>query len=777
MGKKRFLLLYGSETGQSQAIAEEIHELSSKHDLESEIHCLSLTEKKFSLSKETCMVMVVSTTGEGECPETAMKFWRRLRKTTLPSDHLANLNFALLALGDSNYSNFCRNGKNFDERLQELGAKHIYPTGYADDATGLEVVVEPWIEGLWKALHKVMDKQGTPDSNGCLENGHLEINGKRNKENRNERMIGENAESGTTQNGSLHIVQADQAQPKTGEQSSTGNNTSAMSGNDVNGSDSPDHPGNSNNIAQTLQRTPSQSTSTDPYIKVEESTDGKVEGPTVSSLTHSLPPLSESGLTLPALPPPFLKVVYAHNETIDLESLPIQGGAALPSASSGVIQAMVVKATQLTRDDAVKTALDIELKVAENSMSFQPGDSFSIICPNDAGEVTDLLHRLGLREMADVPLRISVLEGTKKRKAAVADFVPTFSTLRYIFTTCCDVRVLPKKAFLRTLVEYTSDPKEKRRLQELCSKQGQPDYAAFLRAPSLSLMDVLIAFPSCLPPIERILEHMTRLKPRPYSISSSPLTSPTSFHFVFNIIDIPAGEGRSQARKGVCTGWLSHLATRGRGQNSYQTIMQNLEEKIDKFALEEEAAREVQIPIYSRTNQHFHLPSDTSKPLVLIGPGTGVAPFIGFLEHRSHMMKEAGDGNMTFGPVWLLFGCRHKDRDYLYREKLEEFQKTGVLSNLCVSFSRDEPADDGSSEQAPRYVQDNMKTHKEGLSELLLEKGGFVYVCGDAKNMAKNVLETWKEILKEKTGQGDYDMLQLIANLREEKRYVEDVWT
>ena len=114
--------------------------------------------------------------------------------------------------------------------------------------------MEPWIEGLWKALHEVMDKQGTPDSNGCLENGHLEMNGERNEDNGNGRMIGENAESGTTQNGSLHIGQADQAQPKTGEQSSTGNNTSAMSGKDVNGSDLPDHPGNCNNIAQTLPK-------------------------------------------------------------------------------------------------------------------------------------------------------------------------------------------------------------------------------------------------------------------------------------------------------------------------------------------------------------------------------------------------------------------------------------------------------------------------------------------------------------------------------------------
>lgn len=191
----------------------------------------------------------------------------------------------------------------------------------------LEVVVEPWIEGLWKALHEVMDKQGTPDSNGCLENVHLEMNGERNEDNRNERMIGENAESGTTPNGSLHIVQADQAQPKTGEQSSTGDNISAMSGKDVNGSDSPDHPGNYNNVTQTLQRTTSQSTSTDLFIKVEESTDGKAEGPTVASLTHSLPPLSESGLTLPLLPPPFLKVVYADNETIvsiKLQCIPLE---------------------------------------------------------------------------------------------------------------------------------------------------------------------------------------------------------------------------------------------------------------------------------------------------------------------------------------------------------------------------------------------------------------------------------------------------------------------
>ncbi|XP_071506249.1 methionine synthase reductase-like [Diadema antillarum] len=808
MGKGRFLLLYGSETGQSQAIAEEIHDLSSKHDLKCDIFCLSMTEKKFSLPKEKCAVIVVSTTGEGECPETAMKFWRRLRKTTLPPDHLVQLNYALLALGDSNYSNFCRNGKNFDERLQELGANRFYPTGHADDAVGLEVVVEPWIEGLWKELHRIMDgldvDSVAPSENATQQNMICngvasdvgEIRSPGNEENDRRTRVEKGEETGSEQMpGKEQILGKEQQDECTNDStdgvtergkkrplsttSVDGVGNSTLLSTDGNAQESSSTPEQNKALSQQRDSNGHGSINGGTPESGEQHASAETSGqPNLAPLTRSVPPLSESALTLPLLPHPYLRVEYVANEMVDLESLPIQGGAPLPSASSGVTTASIVMATKLTTEDSVKTALDIELKVPENSFDFQPGDSFGIICPNSSEEVDDLLKQLEVTDMADHPVRVSVLEGTQKKRAAVPEFISAFSTLRHVFTWCLDIRALPKKAFLRALVEYSSNPREKRRLQELCSKQGQTDYATHLRRPCLSLLDILRAFPSCHPPIERILEHCPRLQPRPYSISSSPLASPSTFHFVFNVINIPAGEGRSQSRQGVCTGWLNRLAmTSRRVQTTSQQVTVDLNEEVNKLTL----GTQPEIGIYPRINQHFHLPEDPSVPLILIGPGTGVAPFVGFLEHRHHMMKGVVDeqtgGPSTFGPVWLFFGCRHKERDYLYREKLQMFVETGVLSQLCMSFSRDEPKEGHSGESAPCYVQDNMKVHSKELAAWVLEQNAHIYVCGDAKNMAKNVLDTWKDILKEKTGQGDYEIVLLIAKLREEKRYLEDVWT
>ncbi|XP_012577196.1 PREDICTED: methionine synthase reductase [Condylura cristata] len=145
---KRFLLLYASQGGQAQAIAEDICEKAAERGFSAELHCVS-ESTQYDLRTETApLVLVVSTTGTGDPPDTARKFVKDIRDKTLPVDHLAHLRYGLLGLGDSEYTYFCHGGKVIDRRLQELGARRFYDTGHADDCVGLELVVEPWEQSL-----------------------------------------------------------------------------------------------------------------------------------------------------------------------------------------------------------------------------------------------------------------------------------------------------------------------------------------------------------------------------------------------------------------------------------------------------------------------------------------------------------------------------------------------------------------------------------------------------------------------------------------------------
>lgn len=157
----------------------------------------------------------------------------------------------------------------------------------------------------------------------------------------------------------------------------------------------------------------------------------------------------------------------------------------------------------------------------------------------------------------------------------------------------------------------------------------------------------------------------------------------------------------------------------------------------------------------------------------MVGPGTGIAPFIGFLQHREKLQEQHPEGH--FGATWLFFGCRHKDRDYLFREELRHFHKRGILTHLKVSFSRDAPVGE---EAAPvKYVQDNIQLHSEQVARVLLNESGYIYVCGDAKNMAKDVNDTLVEIISKQAGVEKLEAMKRLATLKEEKRYLQDIWS
>ncbi|XP_043545917.1 methionine synthase reductase isoform X2 [Chiloscyllium plagiosum] len=653
--KHRILLLYASQSGQAKAIAEEIAETADGKGFVADIYCVSQMEQ-FNLEKERAPVVIISsTTGVGEVPDTARKFAQELN-SDLPANFYSHMKYAVLALGDSNYSHFANGGKIIDKCLQQLGAQHFYATGYADDGVGLELVVEPWIEGLWDALNELC--KGQKEEINSIEN--------------------------------------------------------ILAMNDVSTADRSSELADIELLKLEANVPPTAKDSVISSVGVEQNpiVAGFQECCQVPTWVQSEKPLSESALNIPSLPVEYLNVEFQESteQVYQQECFSLAPGVTL-------FQVPVTKAISLTREDAVKTALFLELDISKTSMMYEPGDAFSVICPNNKSEVEELIQRLGLANKKDHVVEISIIPNNKKKGAHLPEYIPKKSTLQFILTWCLEIRSVPKKACLRALAEHTSDSFEKRRLQELSSRQGAADYTRYMRDHNICLLDILRALPSCHPPLSLLLEHLPKLQVRSYSAASSPKYHPGKLHFVFNIVEFPSCPEKPVDRRGVCTGWLAQQVT---------PMLQNCENETIIGDCLSNGFELPQASIFSRQNPFFHLPAVTAAPIIMVGPGTGVAPFIGFLQHRQKQKEENPDS--VFGETWLFYGCRHHDRDYLFRNELKGFQDNGTLTQLKVCFSRDLPKDTTAGN--PKYVQHLLHLFAEDVTKMLLDEKGYFYVCG-----------------------------------------------
>uniref|UniRef100_A0A1I7ZKU9 NADPH--hemoprotein reductase n=1 Tax=Steinernema glaseri TaxID=37863 RepID=A0A1I7ZKU9_9BILA len=266
-----------------------------------------------------------------------------------------------------------------------------------------------------------------------------------------------------------------------------------------------------------------------------------------------------------------------------------------------------------------------------------------------------------------------------------------------------------------------------------CPEEGLKEYGHFIQKERRSIIDILKTFDSCKPPTEYLLELLPRLQARYYSISSSPkldsnLISITAVVTKYNIGD--------RLIKGVCTNYL-----------------------VDKVA-------EDKSPVFVRKST-MRLPHRLSTPIIMIGPGTGLAPFRGFLQERS-WQKEQGK---EIGQIDLYFGCRNPEHDYIYKEELEAYKDNGVLSEMHVAFSRVN-ANGGKKV----YVQHLLWENREHVWQMI-ENGSHIYVCGDARNMARDVQNTFSRIFTEVGGKTEAEAQKLFHDMERQRRYQADVWS
>eukprot|EP00271_Cylindrocystis_brebissonii_P003286 TRINITY_DN1408_c0_g1_i4.p1 TRINITY_DN1408_c0_g1~~TRINITY_DN1408_c0_g1_i4.p1 ORF type:complete len:722 (-),score=109.53 TRINITY_DN1408_c0_g1_i4:140-2305(-) len=450
----------------------------------------------------------------------------------------------------------------------------------------------------------------------------------------------------------------------------------------------------------------------------------------------------------------------------------------------------VSAAKYMTPDWSDRVVIHLELDISQTGIQYRAGDSIGMLPQNNEKSVEALIKCLGFK--GDETFSLHPLDDPGANSAAGAPPASGTSakpclphikqpcTLRQAFLHYVDITGVAKKGLLRVLAEYCSDDDDKTKLLYLSSRGGKDAYKSQIQEGRPGLLDLLQDFPSCRPDIAHLLDTLPPLVARYYSVTSSPAVHPDKIQVAFSVVKVKGKGGR--VFRGVATNWVDSLLKMGServwkepGQhgahwvNGVQSLL-GMGQKASTNDGEREKVGGLRLPIFPKSGGEFRLPANLAAPLIMIGPGTGVAPFRGFLEERGARLREEGMPNEgAVGASWLFFGCRRSDEDYLYREDFEGFVKEGILTRLVVAFSR--------AQEEKVYVQDKVRAHGGELYALLQNPKAHVFVCGDGAHMAKDVHAALLSLLAK---HGDTSEAMAVTHLNTmiaEKRYIRDVWS
>jgi NADPH-ferrihemoprotein reductase len=379
-----------------------------------------------------------------------------------------------------------------------------------------------------------------------------------------------------------------------------------------------------------------------------------------------------------------------------------------------------------------RSCMHIELDITDSKIRYETGDHVAIYPINDA----EIVERLGKRLEVDLDT-VFVLTNLDEDASKKHPF-PCPCTYRTALTHYIDISMPPRTHVLGELSEYSDSAEDKEFLQKMThsTEEGKKLYNDWIHHDHRNILAVLEDLPSLKPPIDHLCELLPRLQPRFYSISSSPKIHPTSIHITAVLVKYITPTNRST--KGVCTSWLA--TKQPGGDNGHQ----------------------LRVPIYVRKSQ-FRLPYKPSTPVIMIGPGTGLAPFRGFIQERSYYKEEG----KHLGDTILYFGCRNNNVDFIYEEELKKYVSDGVLT-MHTAFSRDQ--------ESKVYVQHLIDQNHDEVWNVV-NNNGHIYICGDAKNMTKDVHAMLVKILNTKGQMSVPEAEDYIKKLQSKGRYSTDVWS
>ena len=672
------LLLYGSQTGTAQEVAEQIAEMARRRNFEPRLSSMDAYPRA-QLDDEALVLFVCSTTGEGTCPDNMARFWRFLLRKDLPPSVLGRMHFGIFGLGDSSYSKFNAVARRLGARLLQLGATEICSRGLGDDQStyGFLSDLDPWLAQLWPRVlaRYPLPPAHTVDDAPRLEPLPFAV-----------RWLGAKSAEGS-QRGAEESTGAAAAAATTGTAGAADATPTAAA------------VGASGFVAHPWYRAPAG----------------------------------------------------AHNAT--------------------VYPARVLANTRMTAADWEQDVRHLDLDISQpdssgQQLNYRAGDVALLYPENTGNGIDGFLRAQGMDPAAAIAIEHA--DATAAVGAGVAPpmpppggggaaagsqplplDLPSPLTVGQLFARHLDVLGTPRRRFFGQLSLFTPDEEEREKLLEIASTEGSDLLHDYCKREKRTYVEVFADFPKVRVPLDRLIALIPPLQPRAFSIASSALAHPGRLQLCVGIVRFTTPWKRT--RTGVCSSWIA--------------------------ALQPGAV----VPLWVRPGL-LHMPPEPdtlTKPMLMIGPGTGIAPMRAMMEERAVLRARARaaqaqgaapeDASLLRDRNTLLYcGCRQESKDFLYGEQFRSSVESDDLLTLRTAFSRDQVH--------KIYVTTRLM---ENAAEVwgVIAQGGYVYISGSANRMPADVREIMETIAQEQGGMSAQDATKLFNQLERRGRYNVEAWS